>query len=62
MDLLKLKIMILPFLIPAAAALTSPALEILIDPLSGVASQACPQLGEQSQALVGLAKVQGFPI
>lgn len=52
--------MILPFLIPAAATLTTPALEILINPLSGVVSQACPQLGDLSQASVGLAKFQGF--
>lgn len=47
--------MILPLLIPAAATLSTLVLEILINPLIGVVSQACPQLGDLSQALVGLA-------
>lgn len=50
--------MILSFLIPAAATLTTPDPEILINPLIGVVSQAGPQLGELSQATVGLAKLQ----
>ena len=54
--------MILPFLIPAAAPLTSPAFEILINPLISVGSQDCPQLGDLSQTIVVLAKLQGFPI
>lgn len=40
--------MILPSLIPAASTLTTPGLEILINPLIGVVSQAGPQLGRLS--------------
>ena len=54
--------MILPFLIPAAATLTTPAPEILINPSIGVVSRAGPQLGELSQAIVGLAKLWGVLI
>lgn len=54
--------MILPFLIPAAATLTAPALKILINPLICVVSHACPQLGDLSQTVVALVKLQGFPI
>lgn len=49
--------MILSFLIPAAATLTTPDPEILINPLIGEASQAGPQLGALSQATVHLAKL-----